>query len=366
MPSLARLTANGNQMYPDPYAQQVKVSGKHKKGKKPKGRSMFGEVRDPVTGAMADRADPNMGASAVNPPAPTTTTPLSQTVASVPGMSSYEKRRKSILDIMNDPALAAYNESYTPNYDIARSQVENAFAQAMGEVQSRQAMGEGLLASMPAGINQAYDGARASIEANNAATQQAQANSGVASYMVPGADTAPVTNALQMEQAGAISQMPALGVGLANLVSQQRQQLSTDRGSSLADIAMQEESAKRQAANDGPSWLQQQLIQQELADEEAKQSKKKNSTVWGEDYIGQDRGGDVAKNFPKLTERLRSGTGTGKSQEAYSFVRSELNKLSGLGPKKQQARLAKIMSEARKKYPGATRAISLAMFEVMG
>ena len=311
-----------SEMYPNVYGQQQAVAGKHRP--KPKKRPSTRRQGTSIPRAVS-AANSSIGGTPANRPIPTTTTPLGQTAAAPapsPGLSSYEKRRKGILDIMNDPALQEYNSSYMPNYDIARSQVENAFAQAMGEVQSRQAMGEGLLAQMPGQIDQTFNDAGAGIDQATAATAAAQAKSGVASYMVPGADVAPVRAALSMEQAGQKAQMPALGVGLANLTSEQRQQLTTDRGSALADIAQREEEARASASqqDSGPSWLQQQLIQQELADEEAKANKQKNSTQWGAEYIGQDRGGDIAKSYPKLANRVRTGSGDGASQAAYDFV----------------------------------------------
>lgn len=271
------------------------------------------------------------------------------------GDSAYASKKKALLGIYNDPDLQAYNDSYGANFGAARSAVENAFSNAMGEINQRGAAAGGVLDQMPGNIQRIYGDAQAGMDQATTALGTAQQASGLSPLVPASSYMAPVQAANATDQAGRLAGVPLLRSGVEGALSKERQSANSDYQMALADIAEREASAR--SSGGGLN-----AVGQELLSEEA-QNTADQSGGWGSGYLGTDRGGDIANKRPQFADMLRKQAGGVKAQSAYNDAMDEFSKARQKGLKLDSNHLHKIVEKLRKRHGKYMGALNLALID---
>lgn len=370
MPGLAYETHPGYE--PAPYPTSKTTLGangnpQRRKKKKKKGKSLYGEV--PGTYGMADAAKPRTPADdaqfqreldAGNRAAYEKLQRQQARLAPAappPRETRRDKMIRGIQDIMNDPRLQEYNDSYSLALGDARSGVTNALNNALGAIAAREAAAMQAVDAHPGQINANYDAAEASGQAGAAAMTAAQNASGVKPLMDAAATMAPIQAAQATDRAGRLAGVPLMRTGLQGAFGRERQDVQAEHDSAMTDLARQE--AEYNASREsGPNWAQNLAIEDFLAEDEKK--KDEDAPFWG-NQVSVNRGVDTATRMPKLAQAYASGQGTGRGQMAYNEVMKALRDFANK-PKKLERELDRI----KRKYPKRAKAMSLALAQYYG
>lgn len=278
--------------------------------------------------------------------------------AAAPRETRRDRMIRGIQDIMNDPRLAEYNDSYSLALGDARAGVTNALNNALGAIAAREAASMQAVDAMPGTINANYDAAEASGQQGAAALAAAQEASGVKPLMDLKATMAPIQTAQATDRAGRLAGVPLIRTGLQGAFGRERQDVQAEHDSAMTDLARQEAEYKA-SRESGPNWAQNLAIEDFLASDEKRQDKE-DAPFWG-NQVSVNRGVDTASRMPKLAQAYASGQGTGRGQMAYNEVMRALRDYA-----KKPKRLEKELDRIKKKYPKRAKAMSLALAQYYG
>lgn len=281
----------------------------------------------------------------------------------------------------------AYDEAYQNAINAQRANITQMFGAALADIQNRQNAGDQMIGQLPGQIKAAYAPAEQSVRDNAAAAEQAQRNSGLATFLPANAISQPSVTAMETSQAAHQADVPVLHQAMNTEFGKERTDVQTKQSSALADLAAKEAdhaAAQADKASE-PTWMQKLLIQNFQDTQQAKAAGNAKAAAEAQKAKTaltalQAKGGTVkpssGKAFvtsPIVADQINAirGGQAGRTSQAYQDAMNQIGsqfaadtRKSAKGGTVNAKQMQQIYQALIKKYPKQGSAISMALYDL--